>query len=243
MTSLTSTLSRRTPLWYRPDQQQSEVELPQVAPGRYEVQVTASTEGPYFLNIVQQGQDGQALVGQPAGFVVPYSPEYRTLRANPDLLTQLAQATNGRTLTEASLTFDHSLPAEGSPREIWPLLIGLASLLFLFDIALRRLRLALLDLRRAGVQAGARLLGKAQAVAAPAQARLLAAKDRIVVDTPTLTGRPGQQTPPSVTRAAASSTPAANQPASASALSTRVARGEEAGRPRVGPTVPPSRCG
>jgi Ca-activated chloride channel homolog len=206
----------------RPDQQQSEIELPQVAPGRYEAQVPASTEGPYFLNIVQQGPDGQALVGRPAGFVVPYSPEYRTLRPNPDLLNQLAQATNGRTLAEASLTFDHSLPAEGSPREIWPLLVGLASLLFLFDIALRRLRLALLDLRQAGAQVAARLLGTAQAVAGPAQTRLLAAKDRIVVDTPTLTGQPGQQPPSSGTRAASSSTPAANQPASASALSTRL---------------------
>jgi hypothetical protein len=202
----------------RPDQQQSEVELPQVAPGRYEVQVPASTEGPYFLNIIQRGEDGQALVGRPAGFVVPYSPEYRTLRPNPDLLTQLAQATNGRILTEASLTFDHSLPAQGSPREIWPLLVGLASLLFLFDIALRRLRLALLDLRRAGARVGARLLGKAQAVAAPAQARLLAAKGRIVVDTPTLTGRPGQQPPASASHG---STPA-NQPTSASALSARL---------------------
>jgi hypothetical protein len=124
-------------------------------------------------------------------------------------------------LAEASLTFDHSLPAEGSPREIWPLLIGLASLLFLFDIALRRLRLALLDLRQAGAQVAARLLGTAQAVAGPAQTRLLAAKDRIVVDTPTLTGQPGQQPPSSGTRAATSSSPA-NQPASASALSTRL---------------------
>jgi hypothetical protein len=155
--------------------------------------------------------------------VVPYSPEYRTLRPNPELLAQLARATNGRQLTEPSLTFDHSLPAEGSPREIWPLLVVLASLLFLFDIALRRLRLALLDIRRAGLRVGARLLGQAQAVAAPAQARLLAAKGRIVVETPTLTGRPGQQQIPTTSNRAAANTQApAAQPTSATALSTRL---------------------
>jgi Mg-chelatase subunit ChlD/uncharacterized membrane protein len=207
----------------QPDQSQSQLSLPQVAPGRYEVEVPASTEGPYFLNIVQQDQNGQAQVGRPAGFVVPYSPEYRTLRPNPDLLAQLSRATNGRQLTEPSLTFDHSLPAEGSPREIWPLLVVLASLLFLFDVALRRLRLALLDIRRASVRFGARLLGQAQAVAAPAQARLLAAKSRIVVETPTLTGRPGQQQIPTVSNRAAANTQApTGQPASATALSTRL---------------------
>jgi len=203
-----------------PDQQQTSLELPQVAPGRYEAEVPAAAEGPYFLNIIQQGPDGQAQVSRPAGFVVPYSPEYRTLRPNPELLAQLARVTGGRQLTDPLQTFDHSIPAGGSPREIWPLLVTLAAFLFLFDVALRRLRLALLDLRRSVALAAARLLGRAQEVAAPAQARLLAAKSRIVVETPTLSGRPGPPQPRG-TGAEAVQAPI-SQPASASALSNRL---------------------
>lgn len=210
-----------------PDQQQVNVDLPQVAPGRYEVDIPVSGEGPYFLNIMQQGPDGQAQVGRPAGFVVPYSPEYRTLKTNTDLLLQLARATGGRQLVDPLTTFDHTVPAGGSPREIWPVLVALASVLFLLDIAVRRLRLALLDLRRAGAQAGARLLGRAQAVAAPAQARLLAAKGRIVVETPSLTGR--AVTPPLSSRDSAAPT---QQPASSSALSSRLLEAKKRAKPR-----------
>jgi hypothetical protein len=205
-----------------PDQQQSTVELPQVAPGRYEAFVPASTEGPYFLNIVQQGADGSSQLGRPAGFVVPYSPEYRTLRVNADALGLLARSTGGRQLVDPLQTFDHSIPAGGSPREIWPNLVGLAAVLFLLDIAVRRLRLALLDMRRVAVLHGARLLGRAQAVAAPAQARLLAAKSRITVDTPTLSGR--AQPPPPAGGKRVGDAPQAGgaQPTSSAALSSRL---------------------
>lgn len=205
-----------------PDQQEATIDLPQVAPGRYEAEVPASTEGPYFLNIVQQGPDGSAQTGRPAGFVVPYSPEYRTLRANSELLAQLARTTGGRQLFEPLQTFDHSLPASGSPREAWPMLVTLAAALFLFDVAIRRLRLALLDLRRSGALAMTRVLGRAQAVVAPAQARLLAAKSRVVVETPSLASRPGDSASTSRARAEALSPGASSQPLSSSALSSRL---------------------
>jgi Mg-chelatase subunit ChlD len=204
-----------------PNDQQTTLELPQVAPGRYEVEVPASTEGPYFLNIVQQGQDGQAQVSRPAGFVVPYSPEYRTLRANTDLLGQLARATGGQMLLEPEQAFDHTLPAGSSPRDVWEPLVVLAGLLLLFDVALRRLRLALLDFRRAGERVGGELLGRAQAVITPAQERLLAAKERVIVETPTLSGR---ATPPTPRADGGRQPPSAErpQPGSASALSNRL---------------------
>jgi Mg-chelatase subunit ChlD len=205
-----------------PDQQESTIELPQVSPGRYEAEVPTSAEGPYFLNIVQQGPDGGAQAGRPAGFVVPYSPEYRTLRPNSELLAQVARTTGGHQLFEPSQTFDHSLPSTGSPREIWPMLMALAAMLFLFDVALRRLRLALLDLRRSGAAAMARALGRVEAVVAPAQARLLAAKGRIVVDTPSLAGRPGDNATLSGAPGDPTSSAASSQPSSSAALSSRL---------------------
>ena len=203
-----------------PDQQQSNLELPQVAPGRYEVEVPASTEGPYFLNIVQQGSDGVAQVSRPAGFVVSYSPEYRSLRPNGDLLAQIARITGGRQLGDPLQTFEASAPAGGSPRELWPILVALAATLFLLDVAVRRLRLALLDIRRAALQFGARAVGRAQLAAAPAQARLLAAKSRIVVETPTLSGAPRPQA--TAGRTDAEGRPVSPQAASSAALSSRL---------------------
>jgi hypothetical protein len=209
-------------LLVRPDQEQTTLELPQVAPGRYEALVTASAEGPYFLNIVQQAAAGQAELGRPAGFVVPYSPEYRTLRSNSDILLQLARATSGRQLLDPSQAFDRAVPAGGSPREIWPWLAAVAAFLFLLDVAVRRLRLALLDLRRAAVDRGYELLGRAQVVVAPAQARLLAAKNRIAVDTPLLSGRPGSQLTGTTNRIEGDADQTASQPSSSAVLSSRL---------------------
>ena len=50
----------------RPDQTQVDVNLPQVAPGRYEARVPVNQEGAHFLNVVQQDQDGQLLGARPA---------------------------------------------------------------------------------------------------------------------------------------------------------------------------------
>jgi hypothetical protein len=102
------------------------------------------------------------------------------------------------------------------------MLMALAAMLFLFDVALRRLRLALLDLRRSGAAAMARALGRVEAVVAPAQARLLAAKGRIVVDTPSLAGRPGDNATLSGAPGDPTSSAASSQPSSSAALSSRL---------------------
>jgi hypothetical protein len=145
------------------------------------------------------------------------------------LLAQLARVTGGRQLADPLASFDHTLPAGGSPREIWPLLLTLAALLFLLDVAVRRLRLALLDIRRGSLALGARLVGRAQSVVAPAQARLLAAKSRIVVDTPTLSGRAGAA---GSTRRARGEGQTANQPASSSVLSSRLLEAKRRAKPK-----------
>jgi hypothetical protein len=106
--------------------------------------------------------------------------------------------------------------------------------LFLLDVAVRRLRLALLDLRRSAALQGARLLGRAQAVAGPAQARLLAAKGRVVVDTPTLSGRPGTTVQTPGTRAEPGPQRQVNQPASSAALSSRLLEAKKRAKPKSG---------
>ncbi|MBA2448592.1 MAG: VWA domain-containing protein, partial [Chloroflexi bacterium] len=177
-----------------PTNAQSQLALPQVAPGRYEGRIPITTEGAYFLNVVQTsaepgapGAQGSAPGAQnwasrPAGFVVPYSPEYRDLRANPELLHQLARLTGGKIMPDPREVFALDQPATGQPRELWPWLLALAALLFVFDVAARRLRLGWMDAELAWAYVQDRWLGRAQRAAAPAAAKLLAAKGRISLE-------------------------------------------------------------
>lgn len=165
-----------------PTNGQSQVTLPQIAPGRYETRIPIGPEGAYFLNIIQSDANGVPVSGRPAGFVIPYSQEYRDLRANPDLLGQLAGLTGGQIVGEARTVFDRDRRVDGQPRELWPWFMVLAALLFIFDVAARRLRLGWMDAERAWAYVLDNWLGRARLAAAPAAARLLAAKGRISID-------------------------------------------------------------
>jgi uncharacterized membrane protein len=164
-----------------PVNKQSELALPQVAPGRYEAKVPLANEGAYFLNIVQTGPDGNPQAGRPAGFVISYSPEYRELRANPEVLEKVAKESGGKVLAGPAGIFDIDREVSGQPNELWPWFLAAAALLFLFDVAARRLRMSWMDAQIAWGYVLDRWLGRAQQVAAPAASRLLAAKGRIIV--------------------------------------------------------------
>ncbi len=181
----------------RPDQTQTDVALPQVAPGRYEAHVPVNQEGAHFINVVQQDQAGQLLGARPAGFVVPYSPEYRDLRTNPELLAQLARASGGKVLGEPAEAFAIEQASAGQPRELWPWLLALAALLFMFDIAARRLRLAFVDVQRGWVMAQDRWRDTREAGTRDVGTRLFRARNRGNASIPTLHGPEGEISPSS----------------------------------------------
>jgi len=175
-----------------PTNAQRDVTLPQIAPGRYEALVPTGTEGAYFLNIIQSDANGAVLGARPAGFVIPYSPEYRDLRSNPELLGQLARETGGQVLgTDPRAVFALDQRVLGQPRQVWPWLLALASLLFVFDVAARRLRLGWMDAHAAWAYVLDTWLGRARQATAPAAAKLLAAKGRISIESDGFRGRRG----------------------------------------------------
>ena len=139
---------------YGVDQQ---VTLPQVAPGRYETLVPVADDGIYALNVSQTNPDG-SVANQSSGFVVPYSPEYRVLGSNEGLLDRLAKRTGGRLITDPAQAFVHDLPSVAAPRPLWPALMVASALLFVLDVAVRRLRITAPELR-AGYYAVRRRLG------------------------------------------------------------------------------------
>ncbi len=138
-----------------PDLQPIRVGLQQTAPGRYEgVAEKAEASGNYFVNLGYSGPDGSKGIVT-SGISVPYSDEYRELRSNPTTLETIASLTNGQVhswktrgageidIARTAAEMDafrrdaYTLPPRGfSP--LWPNLLWLAAVLFLGDVAVRR---------------------------------------------------------------------------------------------------------
>lgn len=124
------------------------VELEPTAPGEYAGRAELLKPGAYLARIDQIGAKGE---GEPqlsevtiAGFVVPYSPEYRIGgRDGAETLRRIAELTGGRVLNFERPSDVFAAPTEpklrtaGLHRE----LLAAALLLWLADIALRRLQL------------------------------------------------------------------------------------------------------
>ena len=126
-----------------PDLALKPVTLSQTGPGRYEGVFDADQTGPYLVNVHQgdAGASGPAPPSQTVSLVVPYSPEYRTLGPNLPLLTRLTEGTGGKVQNDAALIYRDAPSWVVGVRDIGPLLLLLAAILFLVDVAIRRLLL------------------------------------------------------------------------------------------------------
>ena len=124
-----------------PDLSLKPVTLSQTGPGRYEGTFDADQTGPYLVN-VHRGDalpNGPAPPSQTVSLVVPYSPEFRTLGPNLPLLTRLAEGTGGKIQNDAAQVYRDAPSWVVGVKDIGPPLLLWAALLFLADIAVRRL--------------------------------------------------------------------------------------------------------
>lgn len=167
----------------RPGLARDPVRLSQTAPGRYEGVIEgAEDRGNYFVTLgYTQPGGGSGLIT--SGVSVPYSEEYRELRSNAAALENVASLTGGRTLEwkvrEGRLDLESTLAQANvfrrdanarPPRSfaaLWPSLLWLAGLLFLGDVAVRRIAPDV-DRIRQKVRAGWQRL-RGQEVAAPSE--------------------------------------------------------------------------
>jgi Ca-activated chloride channel family protein len=217
-----------------PDGATQSVGLAQVAPGRYTGTFTPSTQGAYMIaaagNDPSQPASVPASVAQTAGWVMSYSPEYQTLTADPNFLSQIAALAGGHVLgKDASEIYLHNLPApRAASRPAWPVLLLIVALLLPLDIAVRRFVVGRSDFQRAWRRLqdwAARLRPEPVLTTERAQrlSPLFAAKDRAhptngvgqVVDTRPA-APPAQPVSPILTRPATAE-PAEPQPAAHSA--------------------------
>lgn len=131
-----------------PDGEAELVTLTQAAPGRYTAEFTPAGQGVYLIHFAGTSQEGAAL-SETTGWTMTYSPEYRRLQPDLDLLVRLTAITGGEVASaNPADIFTHNLSGSRASRPIWGWLILLATLLLPFDIAVRRLILTRQDFIR-----------------------------------------------------------------------------------------------
>ena len=133
-----------------PGQQNRELTLRQVAPGRYQQRLRLLDPGAYQLSVTQTrpaetDQGDQINEMATIGFILPYPTEYGLPGegAGVELLNQIATETGGRFLAFGEPLLPNavapdSVEAAQEPLELWPWLLQAALILWPVEIAWRR---------------------------------------------------------------------------------------------------------
>jgi len=124
--SVTSPTGRKQPLGFR-----------QVGPGRYEAEFEAGSVGLYSVTGTFEGAHGEkGYLSQ--GVPLSYAAEYRDLKFNLSLLSQLHERTGGRRLTVDTPVYAPLPRSAGVSMPLWPFLLMLVVGLFPLDVFIRR---------------------------------------------------------------------------------------------------------
>jgi uncharacterized membrane protein len=131
-----------------PDGEGVSVEVQQVGPGRYEGDFNTADAGAYVVNLLYRapGSDGNVLEGSAQAAVTrPFADEFKALETNLPLLKQVASITGGRELPSDPTLADLwgrdglEMPVALTPAWLLFAIIGIG--IFLFDVAVRRVRI------------------------------------------------------------------------------------------------------
>jgi hypothetical protein len=124
-----------------PDGTETDVALTEVKPGEYEGSFDAPQQGAYAIR-AEQTQNGQKLRQLEGGAVRSYSEEYDLRKqGGEENLIRLADTTGGRVITDPREMFSARGTQAQNRQMLRPLLLTLALVFFLLDVALRRLSL------------------------------------------------------------------------------------------------------
>lgn len=131
----------------KPDLSLMPLALRQTAPGRYEATFPMPETGSYLFKIRQTrpgpGTEPEVVNDYTRAMTVSYKPEYRHLSLNEPFLRSLAESTGGAFQPSAEDLFRVAAGEQVAVRKrLWPWLLTAALLLFVVDVALRRLDLA-----------------------------------------------------------------------------------------------------
>ncbi|WP_422924861.1 VWA domain-containing protein [Singulisphaera sp. PoT] len=122
------------------DAQLGKLKLPmaQTAPGRYQAEFDTPLAGSYHLEFAQKYR-GQLLYQQSRGLSVGYPDELRLRPTNVDLLKSVSKVSQGRHDPKPEEVFAPSDRSALRAVPLWPYLLVAALLIFVIDVALRRI--------------------------------------------------------------------------------------------------------
>ncbi|MCB1187912.1 VWA domain-containing protein [bacterium] len=179
-----------------PELKTQEVRLTQTGPGTYESDFDITDNGNYYVNITRKEADDEGneeVAGvQLSGLSVSYSPEYRDLQPNTFLLSQLKDGSLAPAQLGIDQLFTENRVSQRKTEDFWEQFALIALLLWLIDVAVRRLvldskewREAFAALLTAGGSARAKqtseslagLLNVKQGVAGKTQARQIQTRE------------------------------------------------------------------
>ena len=125
----------------RPDGTRESLRLERVSDTRFEGETDTSLSGAYAVRLEMEDGKGKVLKTAEGGDVVSWTSEFDQRREDTGALETLAEETGGKVCegTESLLAFPDT--AARKRTDLMPLLATLALLLFLFDVAQRRLDL------------------------------------------------------------------------------------------------------
>ncbi len=184
----------------RPGDDATPLRLTQTGPGRYEAEFDARDRGNYILSLrYAMGRGAEASSGTlQTGLSIAYSPEYAQLAANVPLLSEISARTDGRLLgaDQADRVFDRAgLPPVETRRPLWESLLHWMLVLFLLDVAVRRIALNPLKMlrNRLAEMAGR---GRPQAETAAVLTTLRGTRDRLREQQRPAQGEPSTEAAP-----------------------------------------------
>lgn len=123
-----------------PSGEQQTVRLEQTGPGHYEARFPTKEVGSYLLNVMEI-QGGRVRASRVIGASINYSPEFASPEPNVSLLHRLTELGGGKILDPADHPFGHNRVKTFQPRDLWPLLLQIALILFVLDIGVRRVQI------------------------------------------------------------------------------------------------------
>lgn len=124
-----------------PEGKQNKVDLKITQPGKYEGTFDVTNPGVYIIN-TQHSKDDRIVNTSETGLAVSYSSEYDLRQSGSiEFLKKIVAQTGGKILENPEDVFKDELKPVWAQTEIWPWLLSLGLLLFVLDIAIRRLNM------------------------------------------------------------------------------------------------------
>jgi hypothetical protein len=126
-----------------PKGERQTVQLKQTGPGHYDTKFPTKEVGAYLINLLDK-KDGNLQASQVLGASVNYSPEFNAVEPNLNLLQRIAEAGGGRLLDLANPSmnpYEIGRKKTYQPRDLWEWLLKFAIILFLADVAIRRIQI------------------------------------------------------------------------------------------------------